>query len=361
MPSRGSYTLNTNERKDRMSGVMRKSPSISEEHLQACLQNQYNLSPVTLEFLPRGHDFSAGVYLAVNERGTAYLLKVTSRPLYEPRYLIPCFLKDQGITSVVAPIPTSSGSLWTQVQDWTVTVFPFIEGSTGLAGMTQEHWKEAGTIFNRIHQVMLPPTGFESLRKETFDPTEYVQWVRDFETTHSIGGDASERALRACWMEHRSTIHTVVISLEKLAEVLQSITVPHVICHADLHAANLICDHAGNVFVIDWDEVMLAPKERDFIFVRQPHANAFFQGYGVTEIDWKTLTYYLWERVIQDLIECARNVCLRDDLGEEAKAYSVQAFQDILAEKEGGHIDAAYTAADHLPSHLTVHDNKRSS
>jgi hypothetical protein len=27
----------------------------------------------------------------------------------------------------------------------------------------------------------------------------------------------------------------------------------------DLHPRNLIRDHAGKVFVIDWDEVMLAP------------------------------------------------------------------------------------------------------
>ncbi|SDP08738.1 spectinomycin phosphotransferase [Paenibacillus sp. yr247] len=341
---------------------MRNSPNISEKHLRACLYDQYNLSPVTLEFLPRGHDFSAGVYRTISERGTAYLLKVTSRPLYEPRYLIPAFLKDQGITSVVAPIPTISGSSWTQLQDWAVSVFPYIEGSTGLAGMTQEHWKEAGAIFNHIHQVTLPHTGFVSLRKETFDPTEYVQWVQDFEIehAHSTGRDATERAFLSCWMEHRSTIQMVVTSLEKLAEVLQSLTVPHVICHADLHASNLICDHAGNVFVIDWDEVMLAPKERDFIFVRQPHADVFFQGYGVAEIDWKVLTYYLWERVVQDLIECAQNVCLRDDLGEESKTYASKAFQEMLAEKEGGHIDAAYAAADHLPFDLSVHIKKRS-
>ena len=39
--------------------------------------------------------------------------------------------------------------------------------------------------------------------------------------------------------------------------------------------ANLIRDRAGNVFVIDWDEVMLAPKERDFIFIREPQAAAY--------------------------------------------------------------------------------------
>jgi spectinomycin phosphotransferase len=222
--------------------------------------------------------------------------------------------------------------------------------------MTNEQWKEVGTIFQQIHQVMLPPEGFESLRKETFDPTEYVRWVRAFETqhAHSESRGASERALRSSWVAHQSTIHTVVASLEKLAGMLQSRSFPYVICHADLHARNLIRDRAGHVFVIDWDEVMLAPKERDFIFVREPHADAFFQGYGQRVIDWMALTYFLWERVVQDLIECAQNVYFRDDWGEESRADAVQLLHEILAE-ERGHIAAAYAAAAHLPSDLTVH------
>ncbi len=148
-------------------------------------------------------------------------------------------------------------------------------------------------------------------------------------------------------------------SLEKLAEVLQSRSLPCVICHADLHARNLIRNRAGQVCVIDWDEVMLAPKERDFIFVRPPHADAFFQGYGQAEIDWVALTYFLWERVVQDLIECTHNVCFRDDWGEESRAQAVQLLDVILAE-DRGHIDAAYQASAHLPGDLTVHSRKSS-
>src|SRR2546423_1472879 len=236
---------------------MREPPRIAEEDLRACLQDQYDLSPVTLTFLPLGHDYDAGVYRAVSEQGTAYLLKVTSRPLYEPRCLVPRYLYDQGITSVVAPIPTSSGALWTVLSDWTVIVYPWICGETSLTRMTDEQWKQVGTIFQRIHQVML------------------------------------------------------------------------------------------------------APKERDFIFVRHPHAEAFFQGYGQAEIDWVALTYYLWERVVQDLIECTQNVCFRDDWGEESRAEAVQLLHVILAE-EMGHIDAAYQASAHLPRDLTVHSRKSS-
>ena len=97
----------------------------------------------------------------------------------------------------------------------------------------------------------------------------------------------------------------------------------------------------------NWDEVMLAPKERDFIFIREPQADAFWEGYGQREIDWMLLSYYLWERVVQDVIEDAQNVCFRDDLAEETRADVARLFHESLAEG-GNNIAAAYAAAAHL-------------
>src|SRR2546426_8353854 len=174
------------KRSDGTSGAMREPPRISEEDLRACLQDQYDLSPVTLTFLPLGHDYDAGMYRVESEQGTDYALKVTSRPLYEPRCLVPRYLSDQGIASAVAPIPTRSSALWARLSDWTVIVYPWISGESSLTGMTDEQWKQVGTIFQRIHQVMLPPVGFESLRKETFDPRQYTRWVRAFETSLAV-------------------------------------------------------------------------------------------------------------------------------------------------------------------------------
>jgi len=353
--------------------VMREKPSIPEEHLRACLQEQYDLIPDTLDVLPLGLDTRAFVCRVVSEHGTSYLLKARSGTFYEPSCLIPDYLRDRGIAAVVAPLLTKKNTLWTNIGDWTVIVYPFLEGDTSWTGMTDEHWKELGTIFKRIHQVMVPTLGFESLRKETFDPMGYARWVRAFETSlavaetqhaHSEGGRVSKRTLRASWMEHQSTIHQVVTVLEKLAEILQRQSAPHVICHADLHPANLIRDHVGHVFVIDWDEVMLAPRERDFLFVKEASTDGssrqgippFFQGYGQTEIDWTALTYYRYERVVQDLIECTQEVFFRDDLGEKTKADAIQLFRDILA--EGGEVDAARAAAAHLTSDLNFHNQE---
>jgi spectinomycin phosphotransferase len=287
----------------------------------------------------------------MSEQGTAYLLKVTSRPLYEAGCLVPRYLNDQGITSVVAPVPTRSSALWTKLADWTLIVYPWISGESSLTGMTNEQWKEVGSIFKRIHQVQLQPESFPSLRKETFDPATYARWVRTFETQHLYSqhnGSDSSRAVRSSWVAHQSRIHMAVTTLEKLAEMLKAYSFPYVICHADLHARNLIRDRAGHVFVIDWDEVMMAPKERDFIFIREPQADAFWEGYGQKEIDWMLLSYYLWERVVQDVIEYAQNVCFRDDLAEETRADVARMFHENLAEG-GKNIAAAYHASARLP------------
>jgi len=67
-------------------------------------------------------------------------------------------------------------------------------------------------------------------------------------------------------------------------------------------------------------------------------------------------TFYRWERVVQDLIECARTVFLRDDLGEETKADAVQLFDTILAGE--GVVQAAYAAAAHIPFDLISHNRE---
>jgi hypothetical protein len=91
--------------------AMREPPDIGEERLRAWLQDQYDLVPVVLEFLPLGHDYNAGVYHVVSVQGDTYLLKATTRQLYGPSCLVPAYLRDQGITSIVAPAPAKSGAL----------------------------------------------------------------------------------------------------------------------------------------------------------------------------------------------------------------------------------------------------------
>lgn len=329
---------------------MREPPEMLEERLSACIQNQYQLAPVSCEFLPLGRDYSAWGYRVMSAQGISYFAKVTARPLYEPALSLPRYLNDQGISSVVAPLFTKNHALWTAFEQWRLIVYPWISGESNWSGMTSEHWKELGRIFRRIHEVPLPAAGFLAVRTETFHPGVYTQWMYAFENGYLAASEQKDEASHAVcvsWLTHQDTIHTGTASLEKLAARLQARTIPNVICHADLHANNVIRQPDGQVSVIDWDEVMLAPRERDFIFIRKPYAAAFWEGYGTSELDWELLAYYLWERVVQDIIEDTKNGCLRDDLSQESRAEIARGFAESLI-PNGNNLAAAYEASAHL-------------
>lgn len=340
---------------------MRGVASLPEDRLRALLQDEYRLTVARLEPLLLGLDATAAVYRAWSEHGESRFIKVKSEPLYTASCHIPYDLCEQGAAAVVAPLPTRHGALWAQRERWSVIVYPFIEGDSGWSpAMTEAQWQATGAALKSIHGAPLPASGAENIRRETFDPSEYLRWTRAFEERLPLAaaGNQPEREMRTLWLAGQTAIHGGLDALRALGHVLQRETRPSVICHADLHPSNLIRDAAGRIFVIDWDDVRLAPKERDFLFIDEAPVNAaadqrnspFFRGYGQIEIDWIALTYFLWERAITDFIECARVVFTRDSVGAEAKAVEIENFRAGLA--PGSHAELARVAARRLPPAL---------
>ena len=112
-----------------------------------------------------------------------------------------------------------------------------------------------------------------------------------------------------CWEQHGATLHRLVETVDDLA----SRVTPgqHVVCHADIHPGNLIADGDGPLHVVDWDAPILAPRERDLMFVYSVdfgdhpvngrRAELFREGYGALEPDPVLLSYYRSERHLDDV------------------------------------------------------------
>jgi spectinomycin phosphotransferase len=125
-----------------------------------------------------------------------------------------------------------------------------------------------------------------------------------------------------------------------------------------MHTGNLIVDDASAVWVFDWDEVVLAPKERDLMFsvgggiseeLVSPDATArFLEGYGPVEIDEQALAYYRHAWAVQDVGGYAWRVLLDQSATEPQR----QDAADILIGlfKPGEIVDLAADRSDDAPS-----------
>jgi spectinomycin phosphotransferase len=78
-----------------------------------------------------------------------------------------------------------------------------------------------------------------------------------------------------------------------------------------MHTGNLILDAEDRPWIIDWDEVVLAPRERDLMFsvgggistsmVTPENTAWFLEGYGPVDIDADALSYYRHAWAVQDV------------------------------------------------------------
>lgn len=307
---------------------MRDEPKIDRRAIVDCLRLEYDRSAIDMQFLPVGLDVNAGIYRVTTD-SDALIVKVKSGTLYKASCLVPRALRDQGIESVVAPLPAENGALWTTADGWNVIVYPCIEGETGREGVTPAQWVSVGRTFRRIHDGGIDASVAPDLRVEAFDPAAYRR------TLESLGAELGEddsdplvHDMRSLWAEHCSTVEGVAEKMDALAARLRARSVLLVICHADLHPNNLLRDRPDHAFIIDWDDVMLAARERDFIFIPdydRPEGSPFFDGYGKVEIDWEALAYYRYERVLTDAIAYMEEA-LNRDLSDETRQESLKRF-----------------------------------
>jgi spectinomycin phosphotransferase len=324
---------------------MLEKPNLTDEAIIACLRDSYSIPVTGIEFLPVGNDATAWVYRVRTDDKNSYFLKVKAEDIYEPAVAVPCYLKVQGIEQVVAPLLTRTERLWERIDEFSLILYPFIEGSMGMQiGLTERQWTELGTALKKIHSTQLPAELAEQVQRETF-VSRWADVVRQLHVAIREREFESRvvRALAALWKTKAAEITQIVDRTEQLGQRLQRQARAFVLCHTDIHTANVLLDGAGRMFIVDWDTPLLAPKERDLMFV-DASAEAFWKGYGQADIDPVALAYYRYEWVVQEIGDFGNRVFLRPEFGEETKRDAVRGFRKLF--QPGDVVEAAYRSID---------------
>jgi spectinomycin phosphotransferase len=236
------------------------------------------------------------------------------------------------------------------VNEFTLMVYPFVAGrSAHEAGMSQAQWVEYGAALRQIHATILPSHLLDTARRETYVP-KATQLMMELDAHIGMRSfsDPLEEPLVAVWRARRGQIRRLADRAGALGLRLRQNPLPEVLCHADIHTANLLLDAGSQLWVVDWDEVMLAPKERDLMFVvgglgsewvNAQQTTWFFRGYGRVMVDPLALAFYRYDWAVQDIAEYAARVMLRPELGAESKRSALGWFMKQF--DRGGMVDVA--------------------
>ncbi|MCA1722733.1 MAG: phosphotransferase, partial [Thermomicrobia bacterium] len=221
---------------------MLERPDVSDETLLACLRDDYRLHAIQVVFLPLGNDVNTAVFRVVADDRTPYFLKLRSGPFDEPIVAIPRFLHDQGIAQVIPPLATTAGRLWARVDGYAMMVFPFVAGRNGVESPLSEHqWSALGAALRRMHAVVVPPSLRAAISQETYAPY-WRDRVRMFQArvAEPTFTDPIAAALAAFLHARRDEVSKIVARAEALGATLRAQAPRQVLCHADLHAVNIL-------------------------------------------------------------------------------------------------------------------------
>ncbi len=330
---------------------MFEKPNIPDETIVLGVRDIYGHHVTQVEFLPIGADFRTAVYRLTTVDKTNYFFKLRMGNWDETAVTLPKFLHDQGVTEIIPPLATQTGTLWGSLDKHKTILYSFVAGEDGYTvDLTDHHWEELASALRIIHTAKVPSAIRRSLRQETYSSAgrEAVrQFLEDIKTNEYADPVAVE--LAAFLRTKRSEVLDLVERAESLAKDLKAQPKEWVVCHSDLHAGNLHIGTDGKLYIVDWDETILAPKERDLMYIGggllasgfspQEEEKRFYPTYGSVPINQTALAYYRYERIIQDIMEYCKELLLSDEGGEDR----AQSLFYLKSNFEPNHtIDIAY-------------------
>ncbi len=332
---------------------MLEKPDLQDEKIVACLRDDYGLHSAQVAFLPLGADRNTAVYRAVAQDGTPYFVKLRCGVFDETSVALPKFLSDQGIGHIIPPLATTTGKLVADVDAFKLILYPWVEGHDGYeVSLSDQHWRDLGAALKRIHTAVVPTALARSIQRESYSH-EWREIVKAFVArAENESFDESVAAELAAFLKSkRREILDLVERADHLARTLVARSLEFVLCHHDVHAGNVLIAIDGALYIVDWDDPIFAPKERDLICAgsglfawrtpREDEEALFYEGYGRATVDPIALAYYRYERIVEDIAAFSEQIFETNEGGEDREQALVYLKSNFLPNNT---IEIAYQA-----------------
>jgi spectinomycin phosphotransferase len=293
---------------------MRVEPDLNLDELLHTLRRIYDLPVDEVRFSPGGED--AYGYRVRTASGWRYYLKVYPQGRQSDAALrIAYALRHRlGFPAAVAPLKTKDGQLCASLDAYTLALFPLVNGPTAEEQpFTPAQHITLGRWLARLHGLKDAVIALRlNCPVERFDSPRRDEYLRVLEALpHISGGNHRyQRELAALLLPRRERLLGELEAFERAREqamaVVESGAATRMLCHGDPTIGNVIAQ-GDTLHLIDWDGVILAPRERDLGHFQGAERQTVLKGYaqvaGPVTLNPALLEFYRLQWNIGEVID----------------------------------------------------------
>jgi len=263
--------------------VLTEPTDLDRTVLEAVLERQWGLRDQKLDYLPVGfgsHHWQAldssgeRRFVTVDDLGAGFQAGPDTDSAFaalDRAFRTAAALRvEAGLEFVVSPLADHEGAIIRRLTDrYAVTVSPFVEGKTSSFGPYEsaDERRYMGAALGRLHAatdripVALP-------RREDFalpSREALLEALNDLDRRWESGpfGEPARRLLR----DSARGVQRRLEEYDELCARVRDAAQSWVLTHGEPHRANVIFDSDGRVHLVDWDTMLIAPRERDLRMV----------------------------------------------------------------------------------------------
>jgi spectinomycin phosphotransferase len=285
-------------------------PALEHAAVAEALEREYGRTGSAVCFIPAGE--TSWCYAATDDQGGRWFIKfarpggITSARV-EFAVAVSRALADLG-APVPRPLTTLAGAMWSWLNGLQMTVVEFVAGApiSDHDLRSLEVLGQAARLVATIHG-RTQPLGVPIPFTETFQvwPDGLSGCLARLQRGGAVDGLA-QQARELVW-PHRAALLGRLERLQELGEGVRSRPQDPVLCHGDLIGDNLLRDRGGRLWLVDWDQAALAPRELDLALFTGRRFARFLDGYqreaGGCDLDPDAIAFFLLRRNLDDLVD----------------------------------------------------------
>jgi Ser/Thr protein kinase RdoA (MazF antagonist) len=222
-------------------------------------------------------------------------------------------MSEHGLKNIPKVYANIQGKFCTPYDNYFLMVFDYLAGKSPSYEPNELNAEKLQDVLSILHGV--PLGGFSQLMREDFSINYALCLINWIEKSKNLHAESTPLNKMLCRIKNEQAyLQQLIDQLKTLQKNVCAKENKFVVTHGDPHHFNIIQNN-NDLFLVDWDDIKLAPRERDIWF------------YKNNSVDQELCQFYQLQRFLNDLVDYLESVSLLERKLKQ-QTTDAQAFLD---------------------------------